>query len=100
MAMPNLIPLELWKQSGRLNTAGTEVLIIHLILDLTLYKLIRVVDRKGAGYCLGPTHEEVVVDIFRTFVQSYRQLPLKLYQISNEKLFDIFTEFKSNQISR
>lgn len=43
-------------------------------------------DRKGHTYCLGPTHEEVVTDLVHQHVNSFKQLPLKIYQISNNSL--------------
>ena len=60
-------PSELWKQSGRFFKFGSE--------------LLRLNDRKGNDYILGPTHEESVVDMVRGRVNSYKQLPLNLYQI-------------------
>jgi prolyl-tRNA synthetase len=65
--MPGVQPSELWKESGRWEKYGPE--------------LLRFEDRKGNAYCLGPTHEEVIVDLVRRDVRSYRQLPLNLYQI-------------------
>jgi len=65
--MPILTPAELWKESGRWDAYGKE--------------LMRVKDRKDADFALGPTHEEVVADLVRQEVKSYRQFPLCLYQI-------------------
>ncbi len=65
--MPAVQPAELWKESGRWEEYGAE--------------LLRFEDRKGAGFCLGPTHEEVITDLVRNDVSSYKQLPLNLYQI-------------------
>src|SRR5438552_4337801 len=65
--MPAAIPAELWQESGRWEQYGPE--------------LLRFKDRKGGDFCIGPTHEEVVVDLVRRDVRSYRQLPLNLYQI-------------------
>ncbi|MCC6996066.1 MAG: proline--tRNA ligase [Deltaproteobacteria bacterium] len=65
--MPAAIPAELWQESGRWQKYGAE--------------LLRFKDRKGADFCIGPTHEEVVVDIVRRDIKSYRQLPHNLYQI-------------------
>ena len=65
--MPNLNPRELWEESGRWDSFGPE--------------LIKLKDRKGRDFCLAPTHEEVVTDLVRHRVQSYRDLPLILYQI-------------------
>src|SRR5947207_179861 len=60
--MPAAVPGELWQESGRWSAYGPE--------------LLRFKDRKGADFCIGPTHEEVVVDLVRRDVRSYRQLPL------------------------
>ena len=62
--MPTVQPAELWKESGRWNFYGKE--------------LLRFRDRKDSECCLGPTHEEVVTDIVRNGVKSYRQLPQNL----------------------
>jgi len=63
-------PAELWKQSGRYNAFGKELLRFH--------------DRKNNDFVLGPTHEEVAVDIVRGKITSYKQLPLHLYQITTK----------------
>lgn len=63
-------PAELWKQSGRYDVFGKE--------------LCRIKDRKENEFVLGPTHEEVVVDIVRNRINSYKQLPLHLYQITTK----------------
>ena len=63
-------PAELWQDSGRWFDYGPE--------------LWRVKDRKGADFCLGPTHEEVFTDIMRTDVTSHKQLPVSLYQIQTK----------------
>ncbi|MBW6508338.1 MAG: proline--tRNA ligase [Desulfuromonadales bacterium] len=68
--MPMANPAELWLESGRWEKYGKE--------------LLRFKDRKGADFCMGPTHEEVVTDIVRNTVRSYRQLPLNLYQIQTK----------------
>ncbi|MCX7636156.1 MAG: proline--tRNA ligase, partial [Syntrophales bacterium] len=65
--MPMVQPAELWKESGRWFLYGKE--------------LLRFRDRRDSECCLGPTHEEVITDIVRNEVKSYRQLPLNLYQI-------------------
>ncbi len=65
--MPSAIPAELWQESGRWQAYGPE--------------LLRWKDRKQADFVTGPTHEEVVVDLVRRDVKSYRQLPVNLYQI-------------------
>ena len=68
--MPTVQPAELWQESGRWEQYGKE--------------LLRFRDRKDAEFCLGPTHEEVVTDLVRREVKSYRQLPLNLYQIQGK----------------
>ncbi len=68
--MPMANPAELWKESGRWEKYGKE--------------LLRFKDRKETEFCMGPTHEEVVTDIVRNTVNSYRQLPLNLYQIQTK----------------
>jgi prolyl-tRNA synthetase len=65
--MPAIQPAELWQESGRYEDYGKEML--------------RVVDRHERPMLYGPTHEEVVTDIFRRSVRSYRDLPINLYQI-------------------
>lgn len=65
--MPLVIPAEMWKESGRWDLYGKE--------------LLRFKDRHDRDFCLGPTHEEVITDMVRREVRSYRQLPLNLYQI-------------------
>jgi prolyl-tRNA synthetase len=70
LLMPTVQPKELWEESGRWQFYGKE--------------LLRFTDRKEAGFCLGPTHEEVITDIVRSAVRSYKQLPLNLYQIQTK----------------
>jgi prolyl-tRNA synthetase len=65
--LPAVQPGELWQESGRWQIYGKE--------------LLRFEDRHGRDYCFGPTHEEVITDLVRREVHSYRQLPLNLYQI-------------------
>ena len=65
--MPVLQPAELWHESGRWDDYGPE--------------LMRMEDRHGAGLALGPTHEELIVDLVRNELRSYKQLPVTLYQI-------------------
>ncbi len=65
--MPAVCPAELWQESGRWDKYGKE--------------LLRIKDRYDRDFCFGPTHEEVVTDIVRREVRSYRELPLNLYQI-------------------
>ena len=68
--MPMANPAELWQESGRWEKYGKE--------------LLRFKDRKETEFCMGPTHEEVVTDIVRNTVNSYRQLPINLYQIQTK----------------
>ncbi len=68
--MPIVQPAELWTESGRWDVYGKE--------------LFRLKDRHERDFCLGPTHEEVVTDLIRTNIYSYRQLPLMVYQIQNK----------------
>src|SRR5512147_1219107 len=65
--LPAVQPAELWQESGRWPIYGKE--------------LLRFIDRHGRDCCFGPTHEEVITDLVRKEVHSYRQLPLNLYQI-------------------
>ena len=70
LLMPIASPAELWKETGRWDYYGKE--------------LIRFKDRHERDFCLGPTHEEVITDLFRREVRSYRQLPLNFYQIQTK----------------
>jgi len=70
LLMPAVQPAELWQESGRWEQYGPE--------------LLRLKDRHQRDFCLGPTHEEVVSDIVRREVKSYRQLPLNVYQIQTK----------------
>ncbi len=70
LLMPILQPAELWLETGRWNAYGEE--------------MFKVTDRHERQFCLGPTHEEIVTDLVRGEVNSYRQLPLRLYQIQNK----------------
>ncbi|MEK7693018.1 MAG: proline--tRNA ligase [Chloroflexota bacterium] len=70
VVMPALQPAELWEASGRAQTMG----------DV----LFRLKDRRERDYVIGPTHEEVVVDLFKKQVQSYRDMPLMVYQIQTK----------------
>lgn len=70
LLLPSLQPQELWDRSGR-NTQMEEVMI-------------RFVDRRKRQMCLGPTHEEVITDLVARNVNSYKQLPLILYQIQTK----------------
>ena len=68
--MPALQPVELWQESGRFETYGDDLMKLR--------------DRRGRQLVLGPTHEEVVTDLVRKHVESYRQLPIILYQIQTK----------------
>ncbi len=68
--MPAIQPAELWKESGRWDKYGPE--------------LLRVRDRHERDFCFGPTHEEVITDIARREIRSYKQLPINLYQIQTK----------------
>jgi prolyl-tRNA synthetase len=68
--MPTICPAELWQESGRWERYGKE--------------LLRIKDRHDRDFCYGPTHEEVVTDIVRREIQSYRDLPINLYQIQTK----------------
>lgn len=68
--MPAVQPSELWVESGRWDFYGKE--------------LLRLKDRHEREFCIGPTHEEVVTDLVRREVKSYRQLPINLYQIQTK----------------
>jgi len=68
--MPAVCPAELWQESGRWERYGKE--------------LLRIKDRNERDFCFGPTHEEVVTDIVRKTVRSYRDLPKNLYQIQTK----------------
>jgi prolyl-tRNA synthetase len=70
VVMPCLLPADLWKESGRWDQYGKE--------------LFRLKDRHDRDYCLGPTHEEVITDLARREIRSYRQLPINLYQIQTK----------------
>ncbi len=65
--LPFVQPAELWEESGRWEVYGKEML--------------RMKDRGDRQFCLGPTHEEVITDLVRNTVSSYRQLPINLYQV-------------------
>jgi len=68
--LPFVLPSELWKETNRWEEYGNE--------------LARFKDRHGREYCLGPTHEEIITDLVRREIRSYRQLPLNLYQIQTK----------------
>lgn len=68
--MPVVQPAELWEESGRWSKFGPELLRLH--------------DRHERPFCLGPTHEEVITDIARNELSSYKQLPCNFYQIQTK----------------
>jgi len=68
--MPAAQPAELWQESGRWEQYGPE--------------LLRLVDRHERDFCFGPTHEEVITDIARRELKSYKQLPINFYQIQTK----------------
>ena len=70
MLMPSVQPAELWIESGRWAFYGKE--------------LLRFKDRKDAEFCMGPTHEEVITDMVRREIKSYRQMPINFYQIQTK----------------
>lgn len=67
LLMPFVLPAELWKESGRWEKYGKE--------------LLRFKDRADRDFCMGPTHEEIITDIVRKEFRSYKQLPVNFYQI-------------------
>jgi len=70
LLLPALQPKELWVKSGR------DTVIADVMIKFT--------DRRGRHVCLGPTHEEVITDLVKSYVSSYRQLPMVLYQIQTK----------------
>ncbi len=70
LLMPAIQPAELWQESGRWDEFGPQMLKIK--------------DRHERDFCFGPTHEEVITDIARKEIRSYRQLPLNFYQIQTK----------------
>jgi prolyl-tRNA synthetase len=70
LLMPAIQPAELWQETGRWEVFGPQMLKIR--------------DRHERDFCFGPTHEEVITDIARQDIRSYRQLPLNLYQIQTK----------------
>ena len=70
LLMPAVQPAELWMESGRWEQYGPE--------------LLRFNDRHQRGFCLGPTHEEVITDIARREIRSYKQLPVNYYQVQTK----------------
>jgi prolyl-tRNA synthetase len=70
LLMPTVQPAELWQESGRWEQYGPELLRMH--------------DRHGREFCYGPTHEEIITDIARREIRSYKQLPVNYYQIQTK----------------
>ncbi len=70
LIMPAIQPAELWMESGRWFQYGKE--------------LLRIKDRNERNFCFGPTHEEVITDIVRHHIRSYKELPVNLYQIQTK----------------
>jgi prolyl-tRNA synthetase len=70
LLMPSVQPAELWEESGRWEQYGPELLRMH--------------DRHQREFCLGPTHEEIITDIVRREIRSYKQLPVNYYQIQTK----------------
>ncbi len=68
--MPAIQPAELWQESGRWEQYGPELLRLH--------------DRHQREFCVGPTHEEVITDLVRREIRSYKQLPINFYQIQTK----------------
>lgn len=79
LLMPIIQPAEMWKETGRWDVYGDE--------------MFRLKDRHGRDFCLGPTHEEMITTLVRTDVRSYRQLPLRMYQIQNKYRDEIRPRF-------
>lgn len=70
LLMPGVQPAELWQESGRWEKYGPE--------------LLRLKDRHERDFCLGPTHEEIITDLVRREIRSYKQLPANFYQIQTK----------------
>ena len=70
LLMPAVQPAELWEESGRWDQYGPE--------------LLRITDRHNREFCFGPTHEEIITDLVRRDVRSYKQLPVNYYQIQTK----------------
>lgn len=68
--LPILQPAEVWRETGRWDVYGEE--------------MFRLKDRRNRDLCLGPTHEELITDLARREIKSYRQLPVMLYQVQNK----------------
>src|SRR3569832_141678 len=72
--LPAVQPAELWQESGRWEQYGGELLRMH--------------DRHQREFCFGPTHEEVITDLIRREVRSYKQLPANFYQIQTNEVMN------------
>jgi prolyl-tRNA synthetase len=70
LLMSGVQPAELWEESGRWDQYGPE--------------LLRIQDRHQRDFCLGPTHEEIITDLIRKEIRSYKQLPANFYQIQTK----------------
>jgi len=70
LLMPAVQPSELWQETGRWDQMGAEML--------------RLQDRHGRDFCFGPTHEEVITDLIRNEIRSYKQLPATFYQVQSK----------------
>ena len=68
--MPMVQPAALWEESGRIDQYGQELLVF--------------LDRHDNKFCLGPTHEEIITDLCKNLLTSYKQLPVTLYQIQTK----------------
>lgn len=79
LALPIVQPAEIWKESGRWDVYGPE--------------MFRLEDRHHREFCLGPTHEEIITTVVKGDVRSYRDLPLRLYQIQNKYRDEIRPRF-------
>ncbi|HBL35504.1 MAG TPA: proline--tRNA ligase, partial [Firmicutes bacterium] len=77
--LPIVQPAEIWRQSGRWDVYGEEML--------------RLQDRHQRDFCLGPTHEEMITTLVKDEVRSYRELPLRIYQIQNKYRDEIRPRF-------
>ena len=79
LLLPIIQPAELWHETGRWFDYGDE--------------MFRLTDRNNREFCLGPTHEEIITALIRSEVRSYRQMPLRLYQIQNKYRDEIRPRF-------
>ena len=84
--MPVVQPSELWEESGRWQQYGPE--------------LLRINDRHSRDFCLGPTHEEVITDLIRNEISSYKQLPANFYQIQTKFRDEVRPRFWRDAFTR